>query len=69
MPKSILGVKVYTVKEVAELLSKSPSTIRNYIYDKKLGALQLGRDYLIPEGELQDFLFRRNSTKVNIKLK
>jgi excisionase family DNA binding protein len=67
MPKQILGIVFYTVKEIANILEKSPSTIRNYIYDNKLGAVQIGRDYLIPEKELQDFL-KKNATKPNIKL-
>ena len=67
MPKELLGVKVYTVKEVAKELSKSVSTIRRYIYEGQLGALQIGRDYLIPEKELLEFL-KRNSNKPNIKL-
>ena len=62
MPKEILGTVFYTVKEVAELLSKSPTTIRNYIYDRRLGAVQIGRDYLIPEKELREFL-KRNANK------
>ena len=60
--KEILGVRFYTVKEVAEILSKSPSTIRNYIYDKKLGAVQIGREHLIPEKEIKEFL-KRNANK------
>jgi len=64
--KRILGITVYTVKEVAKELQKSPSTIRRYIYDGHLGAIQIGRDYLIPEKELFEFL-RRNSNKSNIK--
>jgi len=64
--KEILGVKFYTVREVAELLSKSPSTVRNYIYDKKLGAVQIGRNYLIPEKELLEFLKRNANKPINL---
>jgi excisionase family DNA binding protein len=67
MPKKIFGITVYTVKEVAEELQKSQSTIRRYIYEGHLGAVQVGRDYLIPEKELFEFL-RRRANKPNIKL-
>ena len=62
----IFGIRFYTVKEVAEKLSKSPATIRRYIYEGRLGATQIGRDYLIPEKELFEFL-KRKSNKPNIK--
>ena len=64
MPKELLGVKVYTVNEVASLLNKSAATVRRYIYENKLGAVQIGREYLIPERELLAFL-KRNQTKPN----
>ena len=66
MAKKIFGITVYTVREVAEELNKSPATIRRYIYESRLGAIQIGRDYLIPERELLEFL-KRNSNKPNIK--
>jgi len=65
--KEILGVKFYTVKEVAKELQKSPSTVRRYIYEGHLGAIQIGRDLLIPEKELFEFL-RKSANKPNIKL-
>jgi len=65
--RTIFGIVVYTVKEVAQELNKSPSTIRRYIYDGQLGAIQVGRDYLIPEKELFEFL-KRQANKSNIKL-
>jgi excisionase family DNA binding protein len=64
--KKVLGITVYTVKEVAKELQKSPSTVRRYIYEGHLGAIQIGRDYLIPEKELFEFL-RKNANKPNIK--
>ncbi|WP_457678653.1 helix-turn-helix domain-containing protein [Thermovibrio sp.] len=66
MPREIFGIKVYSVSEVAKELGKSPSTIRRYIYDNKLGAIQIGRELLIPEGELRKFIVR-NSTKKDIE--
>jgi len=65
--KRIFGITVYTVKEVAKELHKSPSTVRRYIYEGHLGAIQIGRDLLIPERELFEFL-RKNANKPNIKL-
>ncbi|TCK06346.1 helix-turn-helix domain-containing protein [Phorcysia thermohydrogeniphila] len=65
MPKELFNVKVYSVKEIARLLGKSESTIRRYIYDGQLGAIQIGREYLIPESELFAFI-KKNQTKPNI---
>ncbi|MEO2068175.1 MAG: helix-turn-helix domain-containing protein [Desulfurobacteriaceae bacterium] len=64
--KRILGITFYTTKEVAEILGKSEATIKNWIYEGKLGATQVGRDYLIPDGEILEFL-KKNANKKDIK--
>jgi len=49
-------VKVYTTKQVAELLGVKPSTILQYIGNKELEAKSFGRTYLITEDKLLKFL-------------
>jgi excisionase family DNA binding protein len=67
MPKEILGLKLYTVSEVAKLLERSPSTIRNYIYEGKLDAVSIGRDYLIPENSLKEFLIKNSNNPQKLR--
>jgi excisionase family DNA binding protein len=64
--KTIFGVNFYTIKEISRILNKSESTIRNWIYERKLGAVQVGREYLIPQQEIFEFL-RKNANKKDIK--
>ena len=64
--KTIFGVNFYTIKEISRILNKSESTIRNWIYERKLGAVQVGREYLIPQQEIFEFL-RKNTNKKDIK--
>ena len=64
--KTIFGVNFYTIKEISRILNKSGSTIRNWIYERKLGAVQVGREYLIPQQEIFEFL-RKNANKKDIK--
>lgn len=49
-------IKVYTTKEVAEILDVKPLTIRQYINNKQLRAKTFGRTYVITEKDLQDFI-------------
>lgn len=55
----ILELKFYTVKKVAKFLHKDVATIRRYIHEGKFpGTVFLGKDYLIPENSLVDFLHK-----------
>ncbi len=65
--KTIMGIRMYSISEVAKILGKSVYTIRQYIYTQKLGAVQIGREYWIPEKEIFVFL-KRNATKRDIQL-
>lgn len=49
-------LKVYTVKEVAELLRVSQMTISRYIKSGKLKSSKLGRMHRIVESDLKAFL-------------
>lgn len=49
-------IKVYTTKEVADILDVKPLTIRQYINNKQLRAKTFGRTYVITEEDLQSFI-------------
>ncbi len=49
--------KIYTVKEVANLLEVAPSTIRTWIHKDKLFAVRLGDKFAISETTLINFAF------------
>jgi len=46
----------YTVKEAAEILHKTPQTIRYYITTGELKAKKVGRPYYITEKALEEFI-------------
>lgn len=46
----------YSVKELKPILKKSEKTIRKYISNGELNALQLGNKYVITEESLKDFI-------------
>lgn len=48
--------RFYTVEEVAERLRVTPYTLRVYIRNGELGAVKIGKQYRISEGQLQEFL-------------
>jgi len=54
--KTILGIKVYTVKETADILELSAGTISNYIKAGKLPARKIGGAYHITEENIKDYL-------------
>jgi len=54
--KEIAGIKVYTVKETAELLQVTAQTVRKYVKAKKLIGQRIGRPYYISEQSIQNFL-------------
>jgi excisionase family DNA binding protein len=45
----------YTPAEAAELLRVSPETVRALCRDKKIGRIQIGRQYLIPESDFKAY--------------
>ena len=54
--------KMYTVKEVAEMLKTSEITIRRYINEEKIkDTSYCGNKHLIPENSLKDFLEKGGS--------
>ena len=51
-------MKTYSVKQIAELLSTNPETVRRWIRDNKLKAVQISRKdgNIVTEAELERFL-------------
>lgn len=47
--------KFYTCAEVAELYKVKTLTVWDWIRKKKLGAIKIGRDYRISQGQLEQF--------------
>lgn len=51
-----MDLKVYTVKEVAEMLRVSEMSISRYIKSGKLKAIKVGKMYRINEKDLKAFI-------------
>lgn len=54
--KEILGIKLYTRKEVGELLGVKPTTVTKYIQEGRLKYRVIGVSKYITEDEIKDFL-------------
>jgi len=53
--------KLYTPDEVAEYLTLSPLTIRNYLRTGKLEGLRVGGHWRVKESALEDFVVGREA--------
>ena len=58
MPKVVLGVTMYNIKEVAELLSVTTKTIQNYIRADRIQGQKIGGRWYFTEEMLKAFLLR-----------
>jgi len=56
MPTVIEGVKLFTVKEVAEAMGVTHQTVRKYIKVGRLRAQRVGKPLLITEKSIRAFL-------------
>lgn len=56
MPKVILGVELYTLAEVAEILEVTIQTIRSYVRRGKLTPTLIGKTKYISSEALREFL-------------
>ena len=54
--KCILGVNLYDIPEVAEMLSVSKTTIHNYIKSGKLDAQKIGGKLYCSEESIKNFI-------------
>ena len=50
------GLKVYTVKEIAQILQTSRQQVRRMIQGEELDAVRVGREWRIPEESVKSFL-------------
>ena len=49
-------IKLYTLKEVADILKVSRQTIYNYLAAGRLRATKIGREYRVTEKDLKKFI-------------
>jgi len=64
MPKIINGIgRVFTIKEIMELLDVSEITIRRYYKSGKLKGQQVGNHFYITETALKEFLESKHTPK------
>ncbi|NWG47128.1 MAG: helix-turn-helix domain-containing protein [Alphaproteobacteria bacterium] len=54
----MLSRQFYTVKDVADLLKIGETTVRHWIRDRELRAIDVGREWRIAPVDLEDFLSR-----------
>lgn len=54
--KEVLGVKLYTLKEVGELLGVQQQTVSKYIQQGKMKARVIGGAKYVSEENLKEFL-------------
>ncbi len=57
--KTIEGVKVYSLIEVSELLNITYPTVRKYVKEGKLRSQRVGRNYLVTDESIRNFLKSR----------
>lgn len=57
-----MGVKVYTLDEVAEILKVTKRTLYNYIKEGTLKAVKMGKSWRVSEESLQAFISTGDSS-------
>jgi hypothetical protein len=58
MPKALLGVTFFTVRESANFLGKSENAVRKDLRKARLVGKKQGKSWFIPESELNAFVTR-----------
>lgn len=56
MPKDILGVTLYSVEEVSELLGVNHQTVNRYVKKGMMDTTMIGGKKLISEEQLKNYL-------------
>lgn len=54
----IAGIKLYDIPEVANILSLSIGTVRNYIKDGRLKSRKIGGRHMITFEDIQKFILK-----------
>jgi len=65
--KTVLGVNLYDLKEVAELLSVTTTTIHNYIKAGSLDARKIGGRWYVAEETIKQFVSGSNGASAEKK--
>lgn len=60
MPKMILDVKLYSVKEIADLLGVAYQTAQKYISEGKIDAQIIGGKRMVSEASIKNFIMGGN---------
>jgi len=61
----IAGVRCYSVNDLVEMLNLALPTIRKYIQKGYIKARKVGKEYIITEPNLQEFLNEPHNAKKN----
>lgn len=59
----MLSRKFMSVKEIADLLDVCETTVRHWIHDGELPAVDVGREWRIAPKELEAFLEKRSTQR------
>jgi excisionase family DNA binding protein len=54
--KEIMGIKTYSVREIAKILYVTEPTVRRYVHNGTLKAQRIGRSLSFTEENLRDFI-------------
>ena len=65
MPKEILGVTLYSIDEVSELLGVNHQTVARYVKNGRMETTMIGGKKLISEEQLKNYLL--NGSKKQAK--
>ena len=52
----MLELKMYDIKQVAEILEISPRTVSTYIKEEKIKAMKIGGKWKVREEDLKEYL-------------
>ena len=56
-------MKLYSLKDVADILDMNPETIKRYIHREELKAYKVGREWRIKVSDLEEFVFSESNIK------
>lgn len=59
--KDVLGIKLYTYEEVAEMLGVHLTTITRYNKEGRIKATTIGKTKYIPEQEIKNFVMGKGN--------
>ncbi len=56
MPREIQGINFLDTKEISKQLGRTPRTVQFWIREGRLKAKKFGREYLVPQDDLDSFM-------------